>query len=48
MLQSPPMSTFHQQLWLIAHIETDSKEGMREDYGFGIHHAQKETRVIDC
>ena len=27
MLQSPPMSTFHQQLWLTAHIDTDSKEG---------------------
>lgn len=27
MLQSPPMSTFHQQLWLIAHIETDSIAG---------------------
>ncbi|KAK3577395.1 hypothetical protein CHS0354_032242 [Potamilus streckersoni] len=26
-LKSPPMSTFHQQLWLIAHIITDNAEG---------------------
>jgi hypothetical protein len=26
-LKSPPMSTFHQQLWLIADITTDSQGG---------------------
>lgn len=26
-LKSPPMSTFHQQLWLIADINTDSQGG---------------------
>lgn len=28
-LKSPPLSTFHQQLWLVAHIITDNKEGKR-------------------
>ncbi|KAK3098675.1 hypothetical protein FSP39_021835 [Pinctada imbricata] len=28
-LRSPPMSTFHQQMWLIADIQTDSKGGSK-------------------
>ncbi|XP_025097354.1 transmembrane protein 181-like isoform X1 [Pomacea canaliculata] len=37
-LQSPPMSSFHQQLWLIAHIEVDSKEGttFEQEFRMGI------------
>ncbi|XP_052243617.1 transmembrane protein 181-like isoform X5 [Dreissena polymorpha] len=35
-LKSPPMSTFHQQLWLIAHILTDNKQGTRIEQTFTV------------
>ena len=34
LLKSPPLSTFNQQLWLIAHIVTDNSEGMYVDVCF--------------
>ncbi|KAL5010749.1 hypothetical protein ScPMuIL_013054 [Solemya velum] len=35
-LKSPPMSTFHQQLWLIAHIITDNKGGAKFEQPFTV------------
>ncbi|XP_062606630.1 transmembrane protein 181-like, partial [Saccostrea cucullata] len=35
-LKSPPMSTFHQQLWLIADIRTDSQGGSRFEQPFTV------------
>lgn len=35
-LKSPPMSTFHQQLWLIADINTDSQGGSRFEQPFTV------------
>lgn len=35
-LKSPPLSTFHQQLWLIAHIITDNSAGTRVEQSFNM------------
>ncbi|XP_053397085.1 transmembrane protein 181-like [Mercenaria mercenaria] len=35
-LKSPPLSTFHQQFWLIAHIITDNKAGTKIEQSFTV------------
>ncbi|XP_052810740.1 transmembrane protein 181-like isoform X2 [Mya arenaria] len=35
-LKSPPLTTFHQQFWLVAHIITDNTEGTRIEQSFTV------------